>query len=423
MYRWLLVSTIFFLIMPASAATKTAAKEIKIEAQGATYEAAVNEALVEAIARVHGKTISSEKLTESLEVSASDGKQQEYFAADAYQSQVREKTQGMVLGFDVINSEQISDSKWSVTLNVKVADYKKSAIADRQRIAVLPFRTGKNSFSLAGQSLKSDTVARSLNTAITEKLVTTRKFAILDREFDDAAQDELSRLAITSIAPAELARLNQGLIADYLLVGTIEALSFDLQERTMRTSDKKFVSGHGQLKVSFRLIEVATSQIVFSGSANSSLTDKNLLNGVHTAAGDISHQFISKVATAIVRDTTDQIYPLTIIGKQGDEVIISEGSSTLKVGQRYEVFRRLEKIIDPYTNELTGWSEEACCELEITRVTTRLSYGRLTKQPTGLTEPIKPKTLMLREVKIRPKNINKTPQRQQPVTQKESKDW
>ncbi|MBU1312028.1 MAG: CsgG/HfaB family protein [Gammaproteobacteria bacterium] len=423
MYRLLLLSTILFFTMTVSAATKTAAKEIEIEAQGATYQAAVNEALVEAIARVHGKTISSEKLTESLEVSASDGKQQDYFAADAYQSQVREKTQGMVLGFDVINSEQISDSKWSVTLNVKVADYKKSASADRQRIAVLPFRTGKNAFHLAGQSLKSNAVTSALNTAITEKLVTTRKFAILDREFDDAARDELSRLATTSVAPAELARLNQGLIADYLLVGTIDALNFDLQERTMRTSDKKFVSGHGQLKVSFRLIEVATSQIVFSGSANSSLTDKNLVNGVHTAAGDISHQFTSKVATAIVRDTTDQIYPLTIVGKQGDEVIISEGSSTLKVGQRYEVFRRLEKIIDPYTNELTGWSEEACCELEITRVTTRLSYGRLTKQPTGLIEPIKPKTLMLREVNFRPVNIKKTPQRQQPVTQKESKDW
>lgn len=423
MYRLLFVSAIFFFSMSINAATKTGAKEIEIEAQGASYQAAVNEALVEAIARVHGKSISSEKLTESLEISANSNEQQEFYAADAYQSQIREKTQGMVLGFDVLHSEQISDSKWSVTLNVKVADYKKSASADRQRIAVLPFRTGKSAFNLAGQTIKSEVIADALNTAITEKLVTTRKFAILDREFDSEAQNELARLATTSVSPAELARLNQGLIADYLLVGTVDTLNFDLQERTMRTSDKKFVSGYGQLKVSFRLIEVATSQIVFSGSANSVLTEKNLQNGVQTAATEISQQFSSKVASSIVRDTTDQIYPLTIVGKQGDEVIISEGSSTLKVGQKYEVYRRLEKIIDPYTNELTGWSEELCCEVEITRVTTRLSYAQITKQKIELAESIKPKTLMLKEIKLRQSEPKKAPPAQKPAIQKESKDW
>lgn len=107
MYRLLFVSTMLFFTMPIFAATKTAAKEIEIEAQGASYQAAVNEALVEAIARVHGKSISSEKLTESLEFSASNNEQQEFYAAEAYQSQIREQTQGMVLGFDVLNSEQL----------------------------------------------------------------------------------------------------------------------------------------------------------------------------------------------------------------------------------------------------------------------------------------------------------------------------
>jgi len=423
MRRLLIVTIPLFISLSALAATKTATKEIEIEAQGVTYQAAVNEALVEAIARVHGKSITSEKLTESLEISVTDGQQQDFFSAEAYQNQIREKTQGIVLGFDVIASEQISDSKWSVTLNVKVSDYKKSDSADRQRIAVIPFRVAKNVFLLAGQPLKSKSVAEALSTSITDKLVTTRKFAILDREFDDVAQDELSRLSSTSVAPAELARLNQGLIADYVLVGSIDSLNFDLQERTMRTSDKTFVSGHGQLKVTFRLIEVATSQIVFSGSANSVLTDKNLTSGVQTAAGEISNQFISKVAASIVRDTTDQIYPLTIVGKQGDELMISEGSSTLKVGQRYEVFRRLEKIMDPYTNELTGWSEELCCELEITRVTTRLSYAKITKQKVDLVEPIQPKTLMLREIKNKASDPKKTAPVKKPVVQKESKDW
>ena len=423
MYRLFLLSAVLAISMPLSAATKTATREIEIESQGTSYQSAVNEALVDAISRVHGKQISLEKLSESVEVSVADGAQQDYLSGDAYQSQIREKTEGMVLGFEVLNSEQISDNKWSVLVKVQVADYKKSESADRQRIAVLPFKTTKQAFSLAGQSTKAETVANTLSSSVIEKLVTTRKFAILDRDFDESTKSELARISTGYVAPAEFSRLTQGLIADYVLVGAIDALNFDLYERTMRTSDKKFVSGQGRIKVSFRLIEVATSQIVFSGSASSELTDKNLANGVQTSATEIIQQFNSKIAASIVRDTTDQIYPLTIVGRQGDEVIVSEGSSTLKEGQQYQVFRRLEKIVDPYTNELIGWSEEFCCEVQITRVTTRLSYGTLLKLKMELPESIKPKTLMLREIK-KTNIISKKPtSAQKPITPKESKDW
>lgn len=423
MFRLFFFLTVLAISMPLWSATKTASREIEIESQGTSYQSAVNEALVDAISRVHGKQITSEKLSESLEVSITDGSQQEYLAGDAYQSQIREKTAGMVLGFEVLNSEQISENKWSVLVKVQVADYKKSESADRQRIAVLPFKTSKQAFALAGQSTKAEAVANTLNTSIIEKLVTTRKFAILDRDFDETTRSELARISTGDVAPAELTRLSQGLIADYVLVGAIENLNFDLYERSMRTSDKKFVSGNGRLRVSFRLIEVATSQIVFSGTAQSELTDKNLSNGVNTSANEIIQQFNAKIASTIVRDTTDQIYPLTIVGQQGDEVILSEGSSTLKEGQRYQVFRRLEKIVDPYTNELTGWSEELCCEVEITRVTTRLSYGTLSKLKSEFLGPIKPKTFMLRQIKNTNVAPKKSASQPKPTTPKESKDW
>jgi TolB-like protein len=423
MYRLLLISTFLLLSLPALAGTKSSTKEIEIEAQGPTYQDAVNEALIEAISRVHGKSISSEKLSESAEISMSNEQQKAYFSGESYQSHIREKTQGMVLGFDVLKSEQLSEYKWSVLLNVKIADYKKSASADRQRIAVLPFRYSKNKYVLGGQSIKSESFVNTLTSQIIDKLVTTRKFAILDRDFDNLTQNELDRIRTTDVAPAELARLSQGLGADYVLVGSIETLNFNVTERTMRTSDKTFVNGEGKLQVSFRLIEVATSQIVFSGSETAVLTDKNLRNGAKAAASEISAQFISKVATLIVRDTTDQIYPLTIVGKQGDEVILSEGSSTLKVGQHYAVYRRIEKIIDPYTKEFAGWSEKLCGEVKITRVTSRLSYAQVIKQQSEFTSEIEPKTLTLKQIVKNKVATTKLPQVQKPIIQKESKDW
>lgn len=63
MYRLFLLSAVLAISMPLSAATKTATREIEIESQGTSYQSAVNEALVDAISRVHGKQISSEKLS------------------------------------------------------------------------------------------------------------------------------------------------------------------------------------------------------------------------------------------------------------------------------------------------------------------------------------------------------------------------
>lgn len=423
MYRLFIIFLLISLPLSTFGATKSSTKQVEIEATGTTYQEAVNEALVEAIARIHGKSITSEKLTESVEVSLLDGQQNDYFSGEIYQSQIKEKTQGMVLGFDVINSEQISEHKWTVILNVKVADYKKSASADRQRIAVLPFRSGQNTFVLGSKSIKSDTVTDLLTSSIIDKLVATRKFAILDRDFDDATQNELARLGSKDVAPAELVRLSQGLIADYVMVGSIESLTFELTERTMRTSDKKFVSGQGSIQISFRLIEVATSQIVYSGAVSAALTDKELSNGIRSSALEISNHYVPKIASKIVRDTTDQIYPLTIIGKQGDELIISEGSSTLKVGQRYAVYRKVEKIIDPYTKEFIGWSEEFCCEVEITRVTSRLSYGKVTMKKLELSEPIQPKSLVLKKINNESMSKEKQSPVHKPIIQKESKEW
>ena len=409
--------------LTTQASTKTAVREIEVEAYGSSYQTAVNEALIEAIARVHGKSISSKKLSESFEVSESNNEKSDFFSSESYQNQIREKTQGTVLGFEILSSEQNSENKWTVSLLVKVADYNKSVSADRHRIAVLPFRSARSSYSLGNQSLSSTTLVDTLASNIVDKFVTTRKFAILDRDFDSATQNELSRIGTHDVAPAELARLSQGLVADYVLVGTIEEVSFNLTERKMRTSDKKFISGIGRMQVSFRLIEVATSQIVFTGSAGSTLTDKQLSRGAVTDSSEISSQFVAKVATSIVRDTTDQIYPLTIVGKQGDELIISEGSSTLKVGQQYVVHRRLDKIIDPYTKELTGWSESLCCEVEVTRVTSRLSYAKITKQHVEIIEPVQPKTLMLKKLQSRQTPTKKMQPVSKPIVPTESKNW
>lgn len=405
------------------AGSNVTTREVQLQGTGSTYQAAINEALLEAIARVHGKTLNSQKIHEALEASVTDNTESEYLAIDILQNRVSELTSGTVLGFDVIESSQSPDGLWLVTVNAKVADYKRSASSDRKRISVIPFKVNQSNYVFGSTGIQGTQLAERLSALISEKLVSSRKFTILDRDYNDEVAAELTLLGGESVAKAEYARLGQSLTADYLLVGIIDNAGFSVSERKMRTSDKTILSGKGATSVSYRLIETATTQIVFSGKSTTEITDGNLSQGVRASANDIVNLMLDAVANKLSRDTVDQIFPLTIVGRVGDELIISEGNSTLKVGERYSVFQRNEKIIDPYTNELLGWAETLCCEVEISRVNSRMAYARLVKNANDLPVDIQPKKLILKAASKVASPAKRVVSEPKSSIQQDSKDW
>lgn len=419
--RMLLLLVTFFYFSQSHANTSVGFKEVEANGSGNSYQQAVNNALLDVIARTQGKDITSQKLLESVEASEVGDDDRSYYSSDVYVQQVVEKTQGSVLGFDVIDSAE-DNGRWTVSLIVKVPDYKVSKSAQRQRIVLAPFKANISVFSISGNRVNTQATLSELRESLSGALVNTRKFSILEREELDTVAQELAVALSEHSSPAEIARVGNILTADFVLAGSIENLGYQIAEKKMRTSDKVFKSGSGELSVNVKLIEVATTQIVYSKSFSVDVTDKDFNNGVNASSSEILSKLFARAIPKIVREVTDQIYPLTIISAQNGEVILSEGGDTFKVGDKFKVFKRIERLTDPYTKEFLGWSEEECCTLEITRVTARIAYGKFIDNAPSLPTPIPERTFILQ------KTISKQTDTAKPVINKkpaikESTNW
>jgi len=63
----------------------------------------------------------------------------------------------------------------------------------------------------------------------------------------------------------ELARLGNRVGTDYLIVGTVTSAKEWVETRTMKSTGKVFRSVNSDVSVSIRMIDVATSQVVYAG--------------------------------------------------------------------------------------------------------------------------------------------------------------
>lgn len=204
--RLFLLLVFFFCFSQSHANTPVGFKEVEAIGLGNSYQQAVNNALLDVIARTQGKDITSQKLLESVEVSELGNDNSSYYSSDAYMQQVIEKTQGSVLGFEVTDSAE-DNGRWSVSLIVKVPHYKASKGAQRQRIVLAPFKTNTSVFSISGNRVNTSATLSELRDSLSSALVNTRKFSILEREELNTVAQELAVALSEHSSPAEIARV------------------------------------------------------------------------------------------------------------------------------------------------------------------------------------------------------------------------
>ena len=78
-------------------------------------------------------------------------------------------------------------------------------------------------------------------------------------------------------------------------------------------------------------------------------------------------------------------------------MVLGQGGETIKKGQRMQLILRGEKVIDSYTRESLGRSEEVIGEIEITGVTSKQSYGKvISSAKEDLESLFKPKMMLVR---------------------------
>jgi hypothetical protein len=414
-FRYLLFIVLFF---PLLANGGVESIEVNVQGEGNSYQQALNNALLEAVGQIHGKSIDSQKMTLSIEASSATNESEEYYSSDAYLSVVKEKTKGQVSSYKVLDADD-SSGRWILDVVAQVAKFKKSKSADRKRIVIAQSKVGQNTFSVLGQNINAQKVAEKMDQSMSDGLVQTRKFAILDRQNNAAVDSELTLAASDRVSTEEAARIGQSLVSDFVLVGTLDRVQYSTTTKKMLTSDRTYTTGSGDAAFSYSFIEVATSQIFFSDTVKASISHNEISRAERNKPDLVSDALIEALSNKLVKVLVDQIYPLAIISRRNGEVILSEGGKRLSVGDSYKVYKRGDKIYDPYTKEFSGYEEFYCCTVQVNRVGPKQSYAAITAGEEAVPATVPARIFVLREKisKAKPKLVKSK------TIPKEDNDW
>lgn len=138
---------------------------------------------------------------------------------------------------------------------------------------------------------------------IANALTETGHVAVLARS-DSAVDAELAFAASADARPTEQQKLSQADVADFVVTTSISDLRVDRLARRMRTTDREIVSYDGHAEMSFRIVHLASRQIVASGTFEASKrSDDSLTDTVDVVAWKIAmlREVEIKVAQQVVK--------------------------------------------------------------------------------------------------------------------------
>mgnify|MGYP000465058398 CR=1 FL=1 len=378
---WPYGATFIFLILSLLLGTATVQArvsyvEVETRGEGATQNIAIASALREAVLSVNGGQLAgiSQSAQAALAIDTDEGSS---FASSSMTSEaIATQTEGVVDSYTLLDASE-EQGIWSVRLMARVAKYEVSAQADRLRMAVMPFR-------LMGNNQESFELA--VTDALTTSLTQSRRFAMLDRDFLEEQSAELGFIASGGAATPELARLGNRLGTDYLIVGRIETatvsertieLSSTGQSRTIKTANAA---------VSYRIIDVATTQIKYSDRWQGSGRDLSL------------SQLARRGGSMMGEKILNAIFPIMVASYGNNTMTLGQGGNDIKIGDRYRLVQYGQQIIDPYTQESLGREERVVGVIEITSVQARLSNARVVESSVDLASQFRQGEFIVRPI-------------------------
>lgn len=381
-------------------AGKLGSVAVKATGAGATAAEAVDEAMRMALKQVNGTTMDLDTEQIKLTLSLARGNNAEALRGTAFAEHVVQSAGGAITGFKV-NSLDGPDGRgfYKADLEVSVAKYVPPAVDSRKlKIVVAPLRYDAASFSMGGRSVAAETVAESLRQQVISALTNTGRFAVLDRDMGGDVAQELDLISSGQAPRAEFGKIGQATSADVIWVGRISSFAYNRSVRKLQTSDRELTSYGGGWAVSQKLVNVSTRQIMLSDAMSGqapSVAPTTLGSGVDVDR--VSEGMQADIAGRIVSGIVSRTFPVTVISREGSNVVLSQGGQAVREGLRYKLVAMGKEMFDPQTNQSLGRVESDCCEVTIDRVTPTMAMGRLDHVEVSL-DALQPGALQLRGV-------------------------
>jgi curli biogenesis system outer membrane secretion channel CsgG len=279
LYR-LFIITLFSIAAPGFAGTYQT-MTVKSSASGSSEDKAIVKALGQAIQQANGTQINIEshiRDTDQGIVMDWMGNQNIIPSQEVNVGYTSAKAGGLVKSYKVLSSQYLESAKvWKVTISAEVTKFANIG-ADRSgllQVVILPFRTNDSTYATVDGSAPAEATAEYFNELMTNAMVQSGKFRVLDRSFWQESNIEELIVRERSYGTQESIKLGQKLGADYMVVGSID--DFDIERTVQAMYDSSTEVYETRFSIQLRVIEVATSDIIASSNFTQTL-DKGLLN-------------------------------------------------------------------------------------------------------------------------------------------------
>ena len=410
--KYILIFLSIFFISTQSFAAITYV-EINAKGKAPNYEDALKKALKEAISKVNGVTLKTESVLKTIDKSLTTNEVSSASLGRDLKEKISEKSGGSIKSFDILKEYEDANGLQVVEIRATVAKYKLSKTANRKRMAIVPFRINLNEISIFGKTGfdDADNLKKYINQEFTNYFVQTRKFTILDREFDKEIAAELMNLD-NSEKIEDQVKIGQKLFADYIIVGRLDFLVLEKIEKKFLTSDKILKKEIGTLNFSYRVIDVPTGQIKYSSKVNLEVDIKKQTQPIP--------YLFNLTAQKAGLEIMYAIYPILVEKIEDDLLYLGQGGNQIKIDDNFTIFERTDsKIKDTYTGETLGNVEKVVGKATIIDSNAKFSVAQITEQKYDLSEDFKPRKYMVKPIKEikKKKSSTKTKKKKKAIDQ------
>ena len=411
-YRIIIVN-LFLLLFSNFAYTEITYVEINAKGKAESYEIALKKALKEAISKVNGVTLKTESVLETIDKSLITNESNSASLGRDLKEKISEKSGGSIKSFDILKEYEDANGLQVVEIRATVAKYKLSKTANRKRMAIVPFRVNLNEISIFGKRGfdDADSLIKFINQEFTNYFVQTRKFTILDREFDKEIAAELMNLDKSEKIEDQV-KIGQKLFADYIIVGRLDFLVLEKIEKKFLTSDKILKKEIGTLNFSYRVIDVPTEQIKYSSKVALEVDIKKQTQPIPYLFNLTAQEAGLEIMYAI--------YPILVEKIEDDLLYLGQGGNQIKVDDNFTIYERTDsKIKDTYTGKTLGNVEKVVGKATIIDSNAKFSVAQITEQKYDLIEDFKPRKYMVKPIKEikKKKSSTKTKKKKKPIDQ------
>jgi hypothetical protein len=346
----LLLLWLAFLAAGGVAAQEVVVVKVRAHGQGGNEAAAVKDAIVAAVGQVSGERITATSTLRMQSRESTSGVSEHGYASDA---RIDSFIRGVVKASRTLSVGKDPDGIYKAEVEVDVATFRHSQQLDRIRLAVvmgsrpLPPNVGAD----------GPRFAASLVDGMSDKLVTSGKFAVLDRRQQEQAQREFDRIAAGRTAVEEQVRLQSALPADFLVVLDVADLTWS---RSLLDSER------ARVRARAIVYDYASGQVRQAVSANLARLVKD---GSLIALGQ-------QAGSGLAEQILENVFPARVVAYEADMLVINSGNGQFEAGDRLAIFRQGEALRDPYTKESLGHAETPVAEGVVQTVLPRVSLVR-----------------------------------------------